>query len=79
MIFPEYVLLSKNYYNKGWSLKTYRRLKNIIVILDVIIDVNQVALTEGPNMFGKNLTATQEENLLKAFRLFDVNGRGQLT
>ena len=26
--------MSRNYYDPGWSLKTHRRLKNVIVVMD---------------------------------------------
>lgn len=79
IVFPEYCFLSRNYYNRGWSLKTYRRLKNVVVVLDVTPDVAALAFSDGAWQFGKNLTAAQEEHLLKAFRLFDSDGDDQLT
>lgn len=37
--FPQYVSLSQNWYKAGWSLKTHRRLKNVIVIMDWVPDI----------------------------------------
>lgn len=44
---------------QGWSLKTLRRLKNVIVLLDVIPDVTALTVSDGATQFGKNLTPPQ--------------------
>lgn len=79
IVFPEYCLLSRNHYNRGWSLKTYRRLKNVVVLLDVTPDLAQLAFSDGATQFGKGLVGNQEEHLLKAFRLFDADGDDRLS
>lgn len=64
---------------QGWSLKTFRRLKNVIILLDVTPDVGALTFSDGATQFGRNLNATQDENLRKAFRMFDVDNDDQLT
>merc|ERR1711957_765692 len=32
--FPKYLHLSRNYYDRSWSTKSHRRLKNVIVVMD---------------------------------------------
>ncbi|EKX73094.1 conserved hypothetical protein [Theileria equi strain WA] len=36
MPFPEYILISPNFYKIKWSTHSYRRLKNVIVVLDIL-------------------------------------------
>jgi hypothetical protein len=64
---------------QGWSLKTYRRLKNVIVVLDVVPELPALTFSEAAQQFGKNLTPPQEESLFRAFRLFDADNDGLLT
>ena len=34
--------MSNNYYEKGWGLKTHRRLKNVIVIMEFCPSVSSL-------------------------------------
>ena len=40
--FPSYMYVSRNYYRSEWSMKTHRRLKNVIIALEWIPDINAV-------------------------------------
>tara|TARA_R110002050_G_scaffold169212_2_gene300944 strand:- start:111 stop:707 length:597 start_codon:yes stop_codon:yes gene_type:complete len=44
--FPRYLYVSQNFYKTKWSFNTYRRLKNVIVILDWIPDLSSLALED---------------------------------
>ena len=47
--FPEYCWLSKNYFKPGWALNAHRRLKNSIIVMDLIPDLDELVsdLTKG--------------------------------
>jgi len=62
--FPDYLKVSRNYYDKKWSLKTHRRLKNVLVTMDFY--PSQSALREIAAV-GKGFTLAQEEVLKRAF------------
>lgn len=59
--------MSNNYYEKGWGLKTHRRLKNVIIIMEfcpsksMLVDVNE----------GKSFSVAQEKILKRAFATSD--------
>jgi Ca2+-binding EF-hand superfamily protein len=59
--------MSNNYYQKGWGLKTHRRLKNVIIIMEfcpskaMLTDVNA----------GKSFSVAQEKILRRAFATSD--------
>ena len=74
--FPEYLLVSPNYFYRGWSLNTHRRLKNVIVVMEWVPSVNNLELLTSANskLPAKNLTPEQEIKLKKAFDYFDVDG-----
>lgn len=62
--FPDYLYISRNYYEKQWNMKTHRRLKNVIVTMDFVPSksaVREVAAV------GKPFTVQQEESLKRAF------------
>jgi hypothetical protein len=42
--FPPTLLLSQNYFKTGWSFNTYRRIRNVIMVMDWVPDVSQSAL-----------------------------------
>lgn len=56
--------ISKNYYEKIWSTKTHRRLKNVIVTMDFV--PSRAALQEVAAQ-GKAITGAQEKMLKRAF------------
>ena len=81
------MLMSRNHYERSWSLKAFRRLKNVIVTMDWVVDKT---LTDAdPSQFdtgllglgiGKKATEDpshrrlndgQEKQLKKTFNLFD--------
>lgn len=62
--FPEYMHMSHNYFDKSWSFKTQRRLKNVIVTMDFVpskAQLREVAAVSKP------FSPAQEKNLKKAF------------
>ena len=80
-------MMSRNHYNRTWSLKAFRRLKNVIVIMDWVVDSTQVG-TDAAHLdkgflglgLGKKMTEDpshrrlndeQEKQLQKTFNLFD--------
>ena len=65
--------MSKNYYEPGWSFKTHRRLKNVIVVMDFA--PSKAGLREVASV-GKAFTKQQEVNLKKAFSSADADGSG---
>ena len=62
--FPDYLYISKNYYEKQWNLKTHRRLKNVIVTMDFV--PSKSAIREVAAV-GKPFTEEQEASLKRAF------------
>jgi Ca2+-binding EF-hand superfamily protein len=74
--FPDYLLISKNYYEKAWSLKTHRRLKNVIVTMDFV--PSKSALREVAAV-GKPITEEQEKILKRAFVGANSNSSGAIS
>jgi Ca2+-binding EF-hand superfamily protein len=73
--FPDYLLISRNYYEKKWGLTTHRRLKNVIVTMDFVPSksaVREIAAV------GKGFTLEQEESLKRAFGAHTTGG-GQIS
>mmetsp|Transcript_23985 Transcript_23985/g.23023 ORF Transcript_23985/g.23023 Transcript_23985/m.23023 type:complete len:612 (+) Transcript_23985:2409-4244(+) len=71
--FPEYMYVSKNYYAKSWGLKTHRRLKNIIVVMDFAPSKSGLhAIAD----VGKGFSPMQEKNLRRAFQVADAEISG---
>lgn len=62
--FPDYMYISRNYYEKQWNLKTHRRLKNVLVTMDFV--PSKSSLREIAAV-GKPFTVEQEANLKRAF------------
>ena len=88
LVFPKYMMMSRNHYNRTWSLKAFRRLKNVIVTMDWVVDSTQVG-TDAAHLdkgflglgFNKKMTEDpshrqlndeQEKQLRKTFNLFDA-------
>ena len=80
--FPDYCWLSKNYFKPGWALNAHRRLKNSIIVMDLIPDLDELAsdLTKGSSSTGQQnrLSMAQEDALRAAFSMFDGGGTGAL-
>ena len=74
--FPDYLYISKNYYEKSWSSKTHRRLKNTIVTMD--FTPSRSALHEVAAA-GKPFTASQEKMLRRAFTGADNSNSGTIS
>jgi len=74
--FPDTMFISRNYYEKSWSLKTHRRLKNIIVIMD--FSPSKAAMVEITDV-GKAFTPIQEQNLKRAFQIADRGNSGGIS
>jgi hypothetical protein len=74
--FPDYLYVSKNYYEKSWSIKTHRRLKNIIVTMDFTpskAGIKEVAAV------GKPFSEEQEASLKRAFLGTNNESRGSIS
>jgi hypothetical protein len=74
--FPDYLLVSNNYYKKMWGMKTHRRLKNVIVTMDFV--PSQAALREIAAV-RKGFTKEQEATLKRAFIGADGNTMGTIS
>ena len=61
--FPEYLFMSNNYYEKGWGLKTHRRLKNVIVVMEFCPSKSMLQDVAT----GKTFPIAQEKILRRAF------------
>jgi Ca2+-binding EF-hand superfamily protein len=59
--------MSNNYYEKGWGLKTHRRLKNVIIVMEFC--PSKSMLTEVNE--GKSFSVAQEKILTRAFATSD--------
>merc|ERR1719253_252926 len=68
MKFPDYLYMSNNYYEQGWGLKTHRRLKNVIIIMEFC--PSKTMLTETAAS-GKSFSVAQEKTLRRAFSASD--------
>eukprot|EP01012_Entosiphon_sulcatum_P004402 TRINITY_DN11719_c0_g1_i1.p1 TRINITY_DN11719_c0_g1~~TRINITY_DN11719_c0_g1_i1.p1 ORF type:complete len:3283 (+),score=530.28 TRINITY_DN11719_c0_g1_i1:870-9851(+) len=82
MPFPPFLLLSNNYFSKAWSVKSLRRIKNVIILLEWVPDWNELRLVsdEGtPADQQKGLNAEQLDLLRQSFDLFDGDGKGALS
>lgn len=74
--FPDYLYMSNNYYDKSWSLKTHRRLKNVIITMDFVpskANIREVASASKP------FTKVQEKNLKRAFSVAQDGKTGSIS
>ena len=74
--FPDYMLISRNYYEKQWNMKTHRRLKNVIVVMDFV--PSKAAVREVAAV-GKPFTLEQEASLKRAFMGANSNAEGHIS
>lgn len=51
--FPKAMHVSRNHYKQSWSFKTFRRIKNVIVLMDWVPDVT--ALKPEPAPVGRSV------------------------
>ncbi|EDO05622.1 uncharacterized protein BBOV_IV000220 [Babesia bovis T2Bo] len=58
MPFPDYISISPNFYKIKWSSNSYRRLKNVIVVLDVTGELETDILPQFQSM-SNNVPVTQ--------------------
>jgi hypothetical protein len=72
LAFPSYCLISGNHLNTSWSMKTYRRLKNVMVIMEWIPAQSALALTAEERPLSENL----QQKLAKTFKMLDSDGSG---
>jgi hypothetical protein len=78
--FPEYMWMSKNHFKLEWTwLKTLRRLKNVIVVMEYKPQVSE-GFSAGKGFFEgttglkrKNFTPEQEAAVSRAFKLCDLD------
>ncbi len=72
--FPPYMLISRNHYNPTWSLKSLRRLKNVVALVEWIPVKEKLKLSSEVRELSKS--AIQElERIFKMFDLDQVNSR----
>jgi Ca2+-binding EF-hand superfamily protein len=72
---PGFLHLSANHYKKHWSLKSHRRLKNIIVTLEYTHDASDVKPAE---FTGQAITPEQEAMLKTIYDVFCIEGQTTL-
>eukprot|EP00301_Raphidiophrys_heterophryoidea_P026236 c9007_g1_i1.p1 GENE.c9007_g1_i1~~c9007_g1_i1.p1 ORF type:complete len:1470 (+),score=397.75 c9007_g1_i1:657-4412(+) len=72
--FPSFILLSQNHYRQKW-LDSFRRLKNVVVILDWVPNRSLLRESSEP----RELTQAQEAKLATAFKMFDVDKNGTMS
>merc|ERR1719253_1461550 len=68
MKFPDYLYMSNNYFEKGWGLKTHRRLKNVIIIMEFCPSKTMLAEVAAS---GQSFSVAQEKTLMRAFSASD--------
>lgn len=66
--FPDYLYMSNNYYEKGWGLKTHRRLKNVIIIMEFCPSKSMIQEVIAS---GKSFAVMHEKILKRAFATAD--------
>eukprot|EP01052_Picozoa_sp_SAG31_P000390 SAG31_NODE_12_length_38498_cov_21.161671_6_plen_602_part_00 len=79
--FPGFIHLSGNHYRKHWSLKSHRRLKNNIVMMEYIPDIEGLVtngVKGGSLSKRKPMTIPQQEKLKAVFDIFDASGGGHM-
>eukprot|EP00917_Polyrhabdina_sp_WS-2016_P024025 GHVP01052046.1.p1 GENE.GHVP01052046.1~~GHVP01052046.1.p1 ORF type:complete len:1824 (-),score=350.62 GHVP01052046.1:2389-7860(-) len=64
---PSYMLVSRNFFRKTWSFTTYRRLKNVVVVMEWIRDNKRSDQTTSTEV-SKEL----ESALIEAYEVFDL-------
>ena len=68
MKFPDYLYMSNNYYEKGWGLKTHRRLKNVIIIMEFC---PSKSMLQEVSASSKSFSVMHEKILKRAFATAD--------
>ena len=80
--FPPYLLVSRNWYHKAWSLlpsRMPRRIKSVIVAMEWSPDVDAVGSSGVDDGTITTLSPAQEARLKSAFDIFDTDGSGTLS
>jgi hypothetical protein len=73
--FPQDILISRNYFHHKWSLKTLRRVKNVIVVLEWIPSIRALTvLRQEPKP-----TPVQSQKLAKAMEMLGLKGEASVT
>ncbi len=73
--FPSFLLASRNYYNTAWSLRSHRRLKNVVALVEWVPELEHLALSKEV----RELSKKAEDELGRIFQMFDLDGvRGPL-
>lgn len=72
--FPDYVMLSQNFHKSAWETGGFRRLKNVIIVMEWIPDITQLKMQVKPKG-SQMMSVEQEQRLLRALRLFKVVSR----
>ena len=91
--FPEFLWVSTNNYNLQWTLsRTLRRLKNVIVVMELEPSIKEEEVSLRSSIVGSinkvmsavglangQFTLEQENILLRCFSMFDVDDDGKLS
>jgi hypothetical protein len=67
--FPSYLLMSRNHYNPTWSLKSLRRLKNVVALVEWIPEQGRLGLSSEV----RNLSKSALKELDRVFTMFDLD------
>eukprot|EP00298_Acanthocystis_sp_HF-20_P012235 c19785_g1_i2.p1 GENE.c19785_g1_i2~~c19785_g1_i2.p1 ORF type:complete len:774 (-),score=356.75 c19785_g1_i2:62-2122(-) len=67
--FPSFLYLSLNYYHHKWSFKTYRRIKNVIIVMDWVPNATNIMPLKGNHL---SLTQNEKSRLDSAISLFGI-------
>jgi hypothetical protein len=68
--FPSFLFASRNYYNTAWSLRSHRRLKNVVALVEWVPDRQRLAMSTEV----RELSKTAEDELGRIFQMFDLDG-----
>lgn len=73
--FPSFMLASRNYYDLAWSLRSLRRLKNVIAVVEWVPDLERLKLSSEV----RELSKSAEDELGSIFQMFDLDKVSAIT
>ena len=63
MAFPEYLLLSRNYYESSWASTAKKRLKNIVAVMEWVPDAAELSISGQARTVRDSLTEISDDVL----------------